>query len=143
MTDLKFIPSQWLVSSCAAQLRQIVVDHGPSRPGIEVEVSIRVTIDFTVQSRKSYIHFLGMCLAEHLASANFAKSSRALFRTLETRDVLLSRGNLETLGRNPDPGHETGTMGTPAHRAMAVPAPHCRQFDFELHLATKTTARHR
>ncbi len=115
MTDLKFIASQWLVSSCAAQLRQIVVDHGPSRPGIEVEVSIRVTIDFTVQSRKSYIHFLGMCLAEHLASANFAKSSCALFRTLENRDVLLPRGNLETLGRNPDPGHETGTMGASAH----------------------------
>ena len=58
--DPKIITSQWFYSSCAAQLRQIVVDHGPIRPGIEEVVPFRVAVDLTVQSRKSYIDDLRM-----------------------------------------------------------------------------------
>ena len=126
MTDPKLITSQWFYSSYAAQLRQFVVEHGPIRPGIEVKVRFRVMIDLTVQSRMSYIDDLRLYQAEQLASAIFAKATRALFRTLESRDVLLSRRNPETLRRNCGPGHETGTVAPPAHRAMAVPTEHCR-----------------
>ena len=141
--DPKIITSQWFYSSCAAQLRQIVVDHGPICSGIEEVVRFRIAVDLTVQSRKSYSDDLRLCLAEHLASASFAKASRAIFRALETRDVLLSRCNRETLRRNCGPGHETGTVGPPAHRAMAVPTEQCGQLDFEFHRAAKTTARYR
>ena len=103
----------------------------------------RFAVDLTVQRRKSDIDDLGLGLAEHLASAYFAEASRAVFRTSVTRDVVFSRGNRETLGRNRGPGHETGAVGSPAHRAMAVPAKQGGQLDFERHRTAKTTARYR
>ena len=84
-------------------------------------MSFRLSVDLAAQRRKGNIHDSRLRLAEHLASANLAEASCGLFRTLETLDVLLSRRNRELLDGNRCPGNETGTMGSPAHRAVAVP----------------------
>ncbi len=81
----------------------------------------RLSVDLALQRRKGNIHDSRLRLAKHLAPANLAEASRGPFRTLETLDVLLSRRDRETLDRNRCPGDEAGTMGSPAHRAVAVP----------------------